>query len=182
MNRDVGTAIKDAFEFLMANFNDTSRMLTIIEEYMKNKGLVSETGAVAAWGRSKAYYGSWGWMPHYLFRSYHILDKEKGSKGKLRVFFAVYFVPVNFKYPIFICGATRLDKDVGINKWAKGVIANEGPAFTDNNQVNSWLEAPEDKKRHVKTMFYTVKPLTEVSSQPYVVDICEDALERMNAL
>jgi hypothetical protein len=174
---NVGEAIKNAFQFLGLIFADTSKLLTVVEEYMNKENFVSFYGATSVWNRSWAYYGFYGWLPHYLCRVYVPKEgPEKGpsSKGKLLAFVNIYFVPENVPQPVVVSGAAYLKSENFDNSWTSLMLSASGPNFISSVDQESWATYQGDSESQIESVHYKVYPLVQFEDQLKVEAVCRE--------
>ena len=104
---NLGTGVYDAFSFLEKFSSDVSRLVTIVEEKLKNKRLIALGDASTFWDLSRAFYAPGQWLPKYIIRHYtEDLEPEAKKQWKARwlLFFVVYLYPDQFRQPVAACG------------------------------------------------------------------------------
>jgi hypothetical protein len=181
-NDQIGRAIKDAFRFLKPIFSDTARLMSIVEEKMKNYKMTALWGAASVWGRSLAYYGDYGWLTHYLNRLYISLPQKNEKptfKDKKGVFFNLYFEPELLPESIVVYGAIESNDENIWPVWQSLFAVNMGPHFITIERVPEWAKYDESDNL---TISYKVLPLVELNNQKIVESICDDTVERYRGI
>ena len=183
--KEIGPVIKRAFNFLAGIFSDTSKLLTIVEEKMKKDKYYPLWGSVSVWDRSWAYYGYYGWLPNYICRFYVPMpfpkEKPKILKG-LGAFINIYFVPQELEQPIIVFGAVKIRQEDFWKSWVTHMLQNEGPTFVQSDNSEEWISKTLDGNDPIDTIYYRVRPLTEVNAQPLAITICDDVIKKVKEL
>ena len=183
-NENIGEAIKNAFQFLGLVFADTSKLLTVVEEYMNKEKFVSFYGSTSVWNRSSAYYGSYGWLPHYLSRIYvpkEGLGQRPSSKGKVLAYVNIYFLPENVPQPVILYGAASLrseDFDSCWSSWNSLILSPSGPNFVNSICQESWATYQCDAESQITSVHYKVVPLVQFEDQVKVEAICSELVAK----
>lgn len=185
-NQNIGPSIKTSFEFLEKIFSDTSKFLTVIEEYVKKYNLIAAWGSTSVWDRSSAYYGFYGWLPHYLCRVYMHKDpsgKKPNTEEKFFLFVNIYFTPENITQPIVLFGVTELKEDDFFNSWDSLMLSTSGPNFVNSDHISEW-EIFNDNKidSSINMIHYKVKPLVEFTDQAKTESICLELINKLNEI
>lgn len=184
-NEDLGPAIKESFEFLGLIFANTSKLLTVIEEYMKKENFVSFYGATSVWDRSWAYYGFYGWLPHYLCRVYVPKEgsgKKPNTRDKIFQFVNIYFMPENVLEPVVVFGITKLRREEFDNNWSTLMLLNSGPNFINSERVESWEACYGDAESAIEVIHYKVIPLVEFKDQPTAESMCKELVSKFREI
>lgn len=178
---DIGTSIKDAFLFLEPVFNDTSKLLSIVEDVMNRAKLVPVWGATSVWDRSSAYYGDYGWIAHYLNRVY-VPKPDPGQKPdfseKITLFVSVYFRPERLNQPVIMYGVMKLRTEEDFWPfWHDTMAQKSGPPFLNQDRSEEWARYEEDEVPLLEEMWYQVRPLVEVKDNNAVEKFCGETIK-----
>ena len=180
-NIEIGPAIKHSYEFLTGVFSDTSKLLTIVEERMKKNKFHSLWGSASVWNRSAAYYGYYGWLPHYMSRVYvdTLSSENKPSlEKKLCVFVNIYFVPRELEQPVILFGVVKFRLEDIWTTWNNIMLNNEEPEFIDSDRIEEWKEIEVESEASIDKIFYQIRRLTEIKNQPATQAICDEAIKK----
>jgi hypothetical protein len=183
-SENVGEAIKNAFQFLGLIFADTAKMLTAVEEFMNKENFISLYGSTSVWNRSSAFYGSYGWLPHYFSRIY--VPKEgpgqrPSIKGKLLAYVNIYFIPENMAQPVILYGAASLrseDSDGCWNSWSSLMLSPAGPHFVNSVSEESWATYQCEGESQIGIAHFKVKPLVQFDDQTKVEAMCRELVDK----
>ena len=180
-DENVGDAIKSAFQFLGLIFADTSKLLIVVEEYMKKENFVSFYGATSVWNRSWAYYGFAGWLPHYLCRVYVPSEgpgRGPSSKGKVLAFINIYFVPDKASQPVVLFGVASLRSENFDATWTNLMLAQSGPDFVKSAYQECWEIFQVDGEAQIRSVHYKIYPLVQFEDQVKVEMVCRELVDK----
>lgn len=183
---DLGTAIKDAFLFLEPIFNDTAKLLTVVENAMNRAKLVSVFGSTSVWDRSAAYYGDYGWIAPYLNRIY-VQKPESGRKSDfadgIALFISVYFRPECLNQPVVLVAVMKVVNEDPDQFWRYlhdtiAMAQKTGPGFLTLDRTLHWITYEEEESSVLEHMWYKVYPLVEIIDDNAVEKLCDDAISK----
>jgi hypothetical protein len=173
---NIGVALKETYNFLSEIFSDTSKLLSIVEDHMKNNGFRSFWGTTAFWDTSQAYSGDSGWLCHYLSRIY--LPKKPNINGKFRMFINVYFVPKQVEQPIILSGIAKVSQDDFFKSWKETMCDNYGPEFVTTDFLESWEVVKIGDGSDLQELVFKIKPLIEVNNQVKTKALCDEVIHK----
>jgi hypothetical protein len=177
----IGVALKETYNFLSEIYSDTSKFLTIVEDYMKSYNFISLWGSPAFWDRSQAYYGDYGWLCHYFSRLYvpkNPNDKKPSLSEKICMFINVYLVPNKIEQPIILSGITKVSEDDFFKSWKETMCDNYGPEFVTTDFLESWEVVKIGGDSALQELVFKVRPLIEVNDQVKTRALCDEVIHK----
>jgi hypothetical protein len=141
---DLGASIHDAFIFLDKFSADVSKVVTMVEEKLSNKGLIALGDAATFWDHSRAYYAPGQWFPKYIIRHYtEDLDPETKRQWNAPwlLFFVVYLYPAQFGQPVAAWG--RISQMETKNMWyllKSAEVYRKDPPFLTKVPAREWTD------------------------------------------
>ena len=183
---DLGTSVYDAFGFLEKFSADVSRLVTIVEEKLKNKRLIALGDASTFWDLSRAFYAPGQWLPKYIIRHYtEDLEPEakKAWKAPWLLFFVVYLYPDQFRQPVAAWGS--ITQDGAKNIWQvlkRAEVYSKDPQFLTRVPAKEWTNV-EDLPDSLSTFKYRSTWLTDLKDAKTVDSVViEPLLKEAKAL
>ena len=177
----IGAALKETYNFLSEIYSDTSRLLSIVEDYMKKNNFISLWGTGSFWDRSTAYYGDYGWLCHYLSRMYmpkNPNDNKPSINEKIGAFINVYFVPKNAEQSIILSGIVKVSQDDFFKSWKETMLDNYGPEFVTADCLESWEVVKIGDDSALQEVIFKTRHLIEVNNQIKAKALCDDVIHK----
>lgn len=144
---NLGTGVYDAFSFLEKLSADVSKLVTLVEEKLKNKRLIALGDAATFWDHSRAFYAPGQWLPKYIIRHYtEDLEPEakKAWKAPWLLFFVVYLYPDQFRQPVAAWGS--ITQDGTKNIWhllKRAEVYRKDPQFLTRVPAKEWTKVED---------------------------------------
>lgn len=144
---NLGTGVYDAFSFLEKFSADVSKLVTLVEENLKNKRLIALGDAATFWDHSRAFYAPGQWLPKYIIRHYtEDLEPEakRAWKAPWLLFFAVYLYPDQFRQPVAAWGSiTQAGAKSFWNLLKSAEVYRKDPQFLTSVPATEWTEVKD---------------------------------------
>jgi hypothetical protein len=162
---NLGPGVYDAFSFLEKFAADVSKLVTLVEEKLKNKKLIALGDAATFWDHSRAFYLPGQWLPKYIIRHYtEDLEPEakKAWKAPWLLFFVVYLYPDQFRQPVAAWGSITHNGTKNMwNLLKRGEVYRKDPQFLTKVPAIEWTRA-EDLPDTFSTFKYQSTWLTDL--------------------
>ena len=176
---DLGTGVYDAFSFLEAFSADVSRLVTMVEEKMKNKRFIALGDAATFWDHSRAFYAPGQWLPKYIIRHYtEDIEPElkKNWKVPWLLFFVVYLYPDQFRQPVAAWGSITQDGAKNImNILKRAEVYRKDPLFLTRVPAKVWTNV-EDLPDSLSIFKYQSTWLTDLKDAKTVESVVIEPL------
>jgi hypothetical protein len=183
---NLGTSVYDAFSFLEEFSADLSKLVTLVEEKLKNKSLIALGDAATFWYHSRAFYAPGQWLPKYIIRHYtEDLEPEakKAWKAPWLLFFVVYLYPDQFRQPVAAWGSVTQSGSKNIWGLLKRVeVYRKDPQFLTRVPAKEWANV-HDLPDFFSSFKYRSTWLTDLKDAKTVESLVIKALlEEANTL
>jgi len=182
---DLGTGVYDAFSFLETFSAHVSRLVTIVEERLKNKRLIALGDAATFWDHSRAFYAPGQWLPKYIIRHYTedlAPEDKKPWKVPWLLFFVAYLQPDQFRQPVAVWGSITQDGAKHIGKILNPVVYRKNPKCLTRVPAKEWINV-EDLPDSLSAFKYRSTWLTDLRDEKTVDSVViEPLLKEAKAL
>ena len=181
----IGAALRETYNFLSEIYSDTSRLLSIVEDYMKKNNFISLWGTGSFWDRSTAYYGNYGWLCHYLSRVYvykNPNDDKPSISEKIGAFINIYFVPKNAEQSIILSGTAKVNQDDFFKSWKETMLDNYGPEFVTTDYLEFWESFKTGEGSALQEVVFKIRPLIEVNNKVKTKTLCDEVIHKFREI
>ena len=176
---NLGTSVYEAFNFLEKFSADVSKLVTLVEEKLKNKRLIALGDAATFWDHSRAFYAPGQWLPKYIIRHYtEDLEPEakKAWKAQWLLFFAVYLYPDQFCQPVAAWGSITQTETKNLwNLLKSAEVYRKDPQFLTRVPAKEWTKV-EDLPDYFSTFKYQSTWLTDLKDAKTVDSVVINTL------
>ena len=176
---NLGTGVYDDFSFLEKFSADVSKLVTLVEENLKNERLIALGDAATFWDHSRAFYAPGQWLPKYIIRHYtEDLEPEakRAWKAPWLLFFAVYLYPDEFRQPVAAWGSiTQAGAKSFWNLLKSAEVYRKDPQFLTSVPTKEWTEV-KDLPDSFSTFKYQSTWLTELKDAKTVDSVVIEPL------
>ncbi|WP_394238314.1 hypothetical protein [Niallia oryzisoli] len=127
-----GREIKEVYDMMKRIYEETSKLVTVVNDLLEKEGYIAVGDGSVMWGRSSHYRSPNYWLPYFMQR---VFVKEKDSKKGIgvNITFDSSMDGLENNVPFLTCGYLEFQKD----KVVKG----------NGLYMAGWTEHPEAKKQ-----------------------------------